>query len=74
MANRGIGTQPIRNRRQHSGVLPQGAAGPGRNGAGHRDTFVSALCRELGINLVTLYRCVGPQGQLREQGEKVLAC
>ena len=39
----------------------------------HRDTSVSALCRELGINPVTLYRYVGPQGQLREQGEKVLA-
>ena len=30
----------------------------------HRDTFVSALCRELGINPVTLYRYVGPQGDL----------
>ena len=39
----------------------------------HRDTSVSALCRELGIRPVTLYRYVGPQGQLREQGEKVLA-
>ena len=39
----------------------------------HRDTSVSALCRELGINPVTLYRYVGPQGQLREQDEKVLA-
>ena len=39
----------------------------------HRDTSVSALCRELGINPVTLDRYVGPQGQLREQGEKVLA-
>ena len=39
----------------------------------HRDTSVSALCRELGISPVTLYRHVGPQGQLREQGEKVLA-
>ena len=39
----------------------------------HRDTSVSALCRELGIIPVTLYRYVGPQGQLREQGEKVLA-
>ena len=34
----------------------------------HRDTSVSALCRELGIRPVTLYRYVGPQGQLREQG------
>ena len=39
----------------------------------HRDTSVSALCRELGIRPVTLYRYVGPQGELREQGEKVLA-
>ena len=39
----------------------------------HRDTSVSELCRELGIRPVTLYRYVGPQGQLREQGEKVPA-
>ena len=39
----------------------------------HRDTSVSALCRELRIRPVTLYRYVGPQGELREQGEKVLA-
>ena len=38
-----------------------------------RDTSVSELCRELGIKPVTLYRYVGPQGPLREQGEKVLA-
>ena len=34
-----------------------------------RDTSVSALCTELGIKPVTLYRYVGPQGQLREQGQ-----
>ena len=39
----------------------------------HRDTSVSQLYRELGIKPVTLYRYVGPQGQLRQQGEKVLA-
>ena len=39
----------------------------------HRDTSVSALCRELKISPVTLYRYVGPQGQLRQQGQKVLA-
>ena len=38
-----------------------------------RDTSVSALCRELEIKPVTLYRYVGPEGQLREQGEKVRA-
>ena len=31
----------------------------------------TALCRELWITPVTLYRCVGPQGQVREQGEKI---
>ena len=39
----------------------------------NRDTSVSELCTELGIKPVTLYRYVGPQGQLREQGQKVLA-
>ncbi len=39
----------------------------------HRDTSVAALCRELGIKPVTLYRYVGPQGQLRKHGAKVLA-
>ena len=39
----------------------------------HRDMSVSALCSELGIRPVTLYRYVGPQGRLRKQGQKVLA-
>ena len=38
-----------------------------------RGTSVSELCTQLGIKPVTLYRYVGPDGQLREQGEKVLA-
>ena len=37
----------------------------------HRDASVSELCRELGIRPVTLYRYVGPQGQLREAGPGV---
>ena len=28
----------------------------------YRDTSVSVFCRDLGINPVTLYRYVGPQG------------
>ena len=32
----------------------------------HRGTSVSELCTQLGIKPVTLYRYVGPQGQLRE--------
>ena len=42
-------------------------------GQGAQIDTTTTLCRELGINPVTLYRYVGPQGQLREQGEKVLA-
>ena len=38
-----------------------------------RDTSVSELCRELGVKPVTHYRYVGPRGELRAQGEKVLA-
>ena len=38
----------------------------------NRDTTVSELCTELGIKPVTLYRYVDPEGQLREQGRKVL--
>ncbi len=37
-----------------------------------RDTSVSDLCRELGIERVTLYRYVGPTGELRDYGKRVL--
>ena len=38
----------------------------------NRDTSVAQLCNELGIKPVTLYRYVGPCGELREHGKKVL--
>ena len=38
---------------------------------GERDTSVSALCVELGIQRVTLYRYVGPNGELRDYGKRV---
>lgn len=38
-----------------------------------RDTSVSELCKELGIRPVTLYRYVGPTGELRDNGRRVLA-
>lgn len=34
---------------------------------------VAELCKELGIRPVTLYRYVGPTGELRENGRRVLA-
>jgi len=38
----------------------------------NRDTSVGELCKELGITRPTLYRYVGPNGELREFGNKVL--
>lgn len=37
------------------------------------DTSVAELCKELGISRQTLYRYVGPKGELRNYGIKVLA-
>ncbi|MFC0712199.1 recombinase family protein [Azorhizophilus paspali] len=37
-----------------------------------RNTSVSDLCKELGIKRVTLYRYVGPKGELRDYGKRVL--
>ena len=37
-----------------------------------RDTKVGELCAELGITRQTLYRHVGPTGELREDGRKLL--
>jgi len=37
-----------------------------------RDTRVSDLCKELGITRQTLYRFVGPKGELRTDGSKLL--
>lgn len=38
----------------------------------NRDTSVTALCGELGIKPVTLYRYVDPSGNLRDYGKRVL--
>lgn len=42
-------------------------------GMASRDTNVGDLCRELGVTRNTLYRLVSPDGQLRPDGEKLLA-
>lgn len=39
---------------------------------GKTETIVSELCGELGITRATLYRYVGPDGELREYGKRVL--
>jgi Resolvase, N terminal domain len=39
---------------------------------GQRQTVVSELCKELGVTRQTLYRHLGPDGSLREDGKKVL--
>lgn len=40
---------------------------------GQRQTIVSELCKQLGVTRQTLYRHIGPDGSLREDGQKVLA-
>ena len=37
-----------------------------------RDTKVSDLCTELGVTRQTLYRFVGPKGELRADANKLL--
>ena len=37
-----------------------------------RDTKVGELCKELGVTRKTLYRFVGPKGELRAEGTKLL--
>ena len=54
-------------------ALPKAQVRLAQAAMAQRDTSVSELCTQLGIKPVTLYRYVGPDGQLREQGEKVLA-
>lgn len=39
----------------------------------NRETSVQELCGELGITRAALYRYVGPNGELREHGKRVLA-
>jgi DNA invertase Pin-like site-specific DNA recombinase len=39
---------------------------------GKPETRVTDLCAELGISRQTLYRFVGPEGELRSDGDKLL--
>jgi DNA invertase Pin-like site-specific DNA recombinase len=39
---------------------------------GQQQTVVSELCRELGVTRQTLYRHLGPDGSLREDGKRML--
>jgi DNA invertase Pin-like site-specific DNA recombinase len=39
---------------------------------GKKETRVCDLCEELGVTRVTLYRYVGPEGELREHGRRAL--
>lgn len=40
---------------------------------GQRETRVGDLCKEIGVTRQTLYRHVGPNGELREDGKKLLS-
>ena len=39
---------------------------------GKRETKVAELCEELGITKATLYLYAGPDGSLRERGQRAL--
>lgn len=39
---------------------------------GQKETVVSELCKELGVTRQTLYRHLGPDGALRQDGQKML--
>lgn len=39
---------------------------------GKPETKVAELCAELGITRQTLYRFVGPKGELRSDGQRLL--
>lgn len=38
----------------------------------NKETKISELCKELGITRQTLYRHVSPEGELRNEGKKLL--
>jgi hypothetical protein len=40
---------------------------------GKKETKVRELCAELAVTRVTLYRYVGPEGELREHGRVLLS-
>nr|AAX38519.1 ORF131 [Leptospirillum ferrooxidans] len=39
---------------------------------GQKETVVNELCKELGVTRQTLYRHLGPDGVLRQDGQKLL--
>lgn len=44
-----------------------------RSAMADRDTDVGQLAKDLGVTRQTLYRHLGPKGELRPDGERVLA-
>jgi DNA invertase Pin-like site-specific DNA recombinase len=40
---------------------------------GNKETRIGSLCEELGVTRTSLYRYVGPNGELRKNGSRVLA-
>lgn len=39
---------------------------------GQKETVVNELCKDLGVTRQTLYRHLGPDGALRQNGQKML--
>ena len=66
MVRKYFGTDGIRGKANEGAMTAETAL---RVGMAQRDTSVSDLCKELGIERVTLYRYVGPKGELRDHGK-----
>jgi DNA invertase Pin-like site-specific DNA recombinase len=69
------GLAAARSRGRSGGRKPKMTAAKVRLAAasmGQPETRVAALCRELGVTRQTLYRHVGPKGELRPDGIKAL--
>lgn len=54
-------------------VLSQAQVRYAQAAMGRNETVVGELCRELGVARATLYRYVGPNGDLRDYGRRVLS-
>lgn len=69
------GLAAARARGRKGGRKPKMTPAKGRLAAaamGQKGTVVSNLCAELGITTATIYRCVSPTGELRDDGRKVV--
>jgi DNA invertase Pin-like site-specific DNA recombinase len=70
------GLESARARGRHGGrkfLMSKAQVRLAQAAMGNKETRISSLCEELGVTRTTLYRYVGPNGELRTHGTRVLA-